>query len=373
MGDSAGVRSSHEGQHHDVQGDRGLIRRIPANRVALNAMGRTERALRMALGGALIMALTMCDIPHMDYSFKYIGPFLFFVAGTLAPPMLSSVVILLFAGLACILLACALATTLISSLLISSGGKAICIVIYTIFVLWSSFLTTTKTKEMTLIGSYILLYAVPLATLIASPYAIGGISIVITPERYEALKTFIANSSMDDILATVSSFLMVSPDKAVDFVSVLTKPAAVRLLVLVARILHIKLPTLPQDLQISPQEALGLYLTVLGSFPEGKHISYEKTIPRDAGLDILQDWMYDIPFFIEGVSGEILTVGARPGTWFIRAVWVASGAVGMLRNLIIFAFLGFAVYFLVMLVPPVRRQRDVAVREMANACSVIGK
>lgn len=371
MGDSIRSQSNNGGLHHDEPKE-GLVRRVASNRVALNVMGRTERALRMALGGALIMALTMCDLPHMDYSFKYIGPFLFFVAGTLAPPMLSSLVILLFAGLACILLACALATTLVSCLLIGSGGKALCIVIYSVFILWSSFLTTTKTKDMTLIGSYILLYAVPLATLIASPYASEGISIELTPERFEALKAFVANSSVDDILAAASSFLLVTPDKAVEFVNALTKPSALRLLVLVARVLHIKVPA-PTYKELSPQEALGLYLTVLGSFPQGTPLHFEKKVPRGAGLDLPQDWMYDIPFFVEGISGQTITVGARPGAWFIRALWVASGSVGILRNLIIFAFLGFAVYFLVMLVPPIRRQRDVAVREMANACSVIRK
>ncbi|CDI76179.1 hypothetical protein, conserved [Eimeria praecox] len=373
MGDPVRSRSHNEATQQDMHDEKRLVRRVTSNRVMMNVMGRTERALRMALGGALIMALTMCDIPHMDYSFKYVGPFLFFVVGTLAPPMLSSAVIVLFAGLACILLACALATTLASSLLIGSGGKAICIVLYTVFVIWSSFLTTTKTKDMTLIGSYILLYAVPLATLIASPYASGGISVVLTPERFAALKEFVANSSIDDILSAVSSFLLVSHDKAVEFVSVLTKPSAVKLLVLVARVLHIKLPSIPAGAQLAPQQALGLYLTILGSFPDGKRLSFEKKVPRGVGLDLPQEWMYDVPFFVEGVSGQDITVGARPGTWFIRAIWIASGPVGILRNLIIFAFLGFAVYLLVMLVPPIRRQRDVAVREMANACSVIRK
>ncbi|CDJ36413.1 uncharacterized protein EMH_0083670 [Eimeria mitis] len=226
---------------------------------------------------------------------------------------------------------------------------------------------------MTLIGSYVLLYAVPLATLIASPYASGGISIVLTPERYAALKAFVANSSIDDILTAASSFLLISREKAVEFVSVLTKPSAVRLLLLVARILNVQLPSVPTDTQLPPQEALGLYLTVLGSFPGGAPIEFEHKVPRNAGLDLPQDWMYDVPFFVEGVSGEAITIGARPGPWFIKALWVASGSIGMLRNLIIFAFLGFAVYFLVMLVPPIRRQRDVVVREMANACSAIRK
>ncbi|CDJ51088.1 hypothetical protein, conserved [Eimeria brunetti] len=372
MEDSVVTHSNREGVHHDAHDERGQLRRAASNRVVVNVMGRTERALRMALGGALIMALTMCDIPNMDYSFKYIGPFLFFVVGTLAPPMMSSVMILLFAGLACILLACALATALVSCLLIDTGGKVICIVLYSVFVLWSSFLTTTKTKDMTLIGSYILLYAVPLATLIASPYASDGISVVLTPERFAALKAFVANSSLDDILAAATSFLLVSPEKATEFVSVLTKPSAVRLLILVARILKIQLPSLPTDItQIPPQEALGLYLTVLGSFPEGQPLQLEHRVPRGAGLDLPQDWMYDVPLFVEGVSGKSLTVGARPGSWFVRAIWVASGPIGILRNIVIFAFLGFAVYFLVMLIPPIRRQRDVVVREMANACGVI--
>lgn len=336
-----------------------------------NVMGRTERALRMALGGALIMALTMCDLPNMDYSFKYIGPFLFFVVGTLAPPLLSTAVIILFAGLFCILLACAVATGLLSCLLVSSGGQALCIIVFALFVFWASFLTTSKTKEMTLIGSYILLYAVPLATLVASPYASDGIKLVLTPERYGALKQFMATSSIAAILDEASSFLLMPPDVVAELVAKLTSPSAVQFLQRAAQSLQIQLPALPTDQPLTPQQVMGLLFTFFESLPPNMPVSVEMKPSRNAGLNLSQDWMYDVPLFVEGVVGQQISIGARPGAWFIKTIWVASGPIGMLRNLIIFAFLGFAIYLLVMLVPPIRRQRDVAIRDMANACRVI--
>lgn len=338
----------------------------------LNVMGRTERALRMALGGALIMALTMYDIPTLHYSFKYVGPFLFFVVGTLAPPFLSSVMIVFLSGLFCILLACALATALVACLLITNGGRALCVVVYAVTIFFISFLSTGKTKEMTLIGSYIMLYPVPLATLVAAGYAYGGISLDITPERYLALRQFISNNTIEEIQAAVSHFLLVSPENVKGFLQAISTPAAINLVIgVLSNIIRIPLPKLPANRQVDPKNALNFFLNIAEKLPAGKEISFEMKLPRDAGLELSQSWMYDVPFFVEGVSGRTVTFGARPGTWFIKALWVASGPIGILRNLIIFAFLGFAVYILVLIMPPVRRQRDVAVRDMANACSVI--
>lgn len=355
-------------------GTGGSIQSIISSRRCSNVMGRTERALRMALGGALIMALTMCDIPNMDYSFKYVGPFLFFVVGTLAPPFLSTGVIVLFSGLFCILLACALATALLSCLLLSSGAQVLCVFVYAISVIWGSFLTVSKTKDMTLIGSYILLYAVPLATLVASSYALDGISLVVTPERFAAFQQFIQSSSLEDIRNQLSHFSLVPREKVDNFIATITSPLTINFLLgLMWKQLQIPgvPPQIPTDHPLDPKQTLTMLLQVAQKIPGGRPLFIETKIPRELGLDLSQDWMYEVPLFAEGVSGQSLVVGARPGFWFIKAVWIASGPIGILRNLIIFAFLGFAVYLLVLLVPPIRRQRDVAVREMAAACRVI--
>lgn len=343
-----------------------------ASAILSNVMGRTERALRMALGGALIMALTMCDIPGMDYSFKYVGPFLFFVMGTLAPPFLSSGVILLFAGLSCILLACALATVLVSCLLISNGGRALCVFVYAVTAAWSSFLSTSKTKDMTLIGSYILLYAVPLAVLIASPYGYAGLTIEVTPERYAALREFVASSSIEQIRDAASHFFLIPPEDIDGFLARIGSPAAINLVLgIISKKLQFPLPTLPANTPVDPKEALNFFFGIATKIPAGRPLAFEMKLPRDFGLKLSQEWLYDVPVFVDGVSGEHVVVGARPGIWFIKGIWLASGPIGILRNLVIFAFLGFAIYLLVILVPPIRRQRDVAIREMAHACSVI--
>lgn len=316
----------------------------------------------------------MYDLPAMHYSFKYVGPFLFFVVGTLAPPFLSSMMIVFLSGLFCVLLACALATALVACLLITSGGRLLCTIVYCMTIFLISFLSTGKTKEMTLIGSYIMLYPVPLATLVAAGYAYGGISLNITPERYLALRQFISNSSIEEIKSSVSHFLLVSPENVSGFLEKISTPAAINLLLgVLSRTIHLRLPRLPANTPVDPRKALNFFLGIAQRLPPGKPISFEMKLPKDAGLDLSQSWMYDVPFFIEGVSGKTVTFGARPGTWFIKALWVASGPIGILRNLIIFAFLGFAVYILVIIIPPIRRQRDVAVRNMANACSIINK
>lgn len=349
-----------------------VSRRVTSRTVVSNLMGRTERALRMALGGALIMALAMCDIPTMHYSFKYVGPFLFFVAGTLAPPFLSSAVIIFFSGLFCILLACGVATALLACLLVVNGGKALCIVAYTVTVAAASFLTVGKTKEMTLIGSYIMLYATPLATLIASAYAYSGISLDITPEKFATLRQFLANSSLEQIKEGASHFLLIPPESIEGFLSKVGSPSAINFaLAILAKQLQIPVHTLPEDSQLDPKAALDFLMKIASLIPPGKPLAFETKVPRNLGLNLTQGWMYDVPLFVEGVTGGRVTFGARPGPWFIQAIWVASGSLGILRNVVIFAFLGFAVYLLAILVPPIRRQRDVAVREMAAACSHI--
>ncbi|KAL8449802.1 hypothetical protein Emed_002765 [Eimeria media] len=345
--------------------------------ICANVMGRTERGLRMALGGALIMALTMCDIPHMDYSFKYIGPFLFFVVGTLAPPFLSSAAVVLFAGLFCILLACAGVTLLLTCLLVDTGGQALCICVYAILVVWSSSLTVGRTKDMTLIGSYVLLYIIPLATLLAAPYVRSGLSIQVTPERYAAIQQFVNQSSIEEIKEETSHFFLLPPETVEAFFASITSVKTINLLIgLVFTKLNIPRPpktVLPDNTPIDQKKVLQLFLGLATKIPSGKQLSMETKVSKDWGLDFSQGWMYDVPFFVEGVAGEHVTFGARPGAWFIKTIWVASGSIGLLRNLIIFAFLGFAVYLLVMLVPPIRRQRDVAVREMVATCSVLRK
>ncbi|KAL8455764.1 hypothetical protein Emag_000338 [Eimeria magna] len=342
--------------------------------VCANLMGRTERGLRMALGGALIMALTMCDIPHMNYSFKYIGPFLFFVVGTLAPPFLSSAAVVLFAGLFCILLACAGVTLLLTCLLVDTGGQALCVCVYAILVVWSSSLSVGRTKDMTLIGSYVLLYITPLATLLAAPYVRSGISIQITPERYSALQEFVNESSIEEIKEEASHFFLLPLETVEAFFASITSVKTINFLIKLALSkMPIPIPpfTLPDSTPIDQKQVLQLFLELATKVPSGNRLSMETKVSKDWGLNLSQAWIYDVPFFVEGVAGQHLIFGARPGAWFIKAVWVASGSIGLLRNLIIFAFLGFAVYLLVMLVPPIRRQRDVAVREMVAACGVL--
>ncbi|KAL8433128.1 hypothetical protein ACSSS7_004105 [Eimeria intestinalis] len=346
----------------------------PGSGVCSQFMGRTERGLRMALGGAVIMALTMCDIPHMEYSFKYIGPFLFFVVGTLAPPFVSSAAVALFAGLFCILLACAGVTLLLACLLVDSGGQALCVCVYAILVVWATTLSVSRTKDMTLIGSYILLYIVPLATLIAAPYVRSGISIQVNPERYSALQEFVSKSSIDEIKEEASHFFLLPPETVDALLASITSVKTINSLIkMVSAKLALPAPpfTLPETSEIDQKKVLQIFLTLAAKISSGKRLSVETKVSEDWGLNISQDWIYDVPFFVEGVAGEQLVFGARPGAWFLKALWVASGSIGLLRNLIIFAFLGFAVYLLVMLVPPIRRQRDVAVREMAAACGVL--
>ncbi|XP_026193722.1 uncharacterized protein LOC34623461 [Cyclospora cayetanensis] len=374
MADTAGQEHTLSATSQKSHAGSSTLQRMASQGAVSNVMGRTERALRMALGGALIMALTMCDIPTMDYSFKYIGPFLFFVVGTLAPPMLSSAVILLLSGLFCILVACAVATALLSCLLVESGGQALCAVFYALCVIWSSFLAISKTKEMTLIGSYIMLYAVPLATFIAYPYASGGISVEVTPERYAALKEFVTSSSMEEIKEAFSQFFLLSPDKAAALLDKLTSQELINsILQSLPKSLKAVLAASAGTASLDRKTVLTTLFLLAEKVPAGKHVTLEMKLPRDAGSFDLQDWMYEVPLFVDGVSGQSVVIGARPGTWFINALWVASGPIGILRNLIIFAFLGFAVYLLVMLVPPIRRQRDVALREMSSACSTIRK
>ncbi|KAL8271933.1 hypothetical protein Esti_004057 [Eimeria stiedai] len=336
-------------------------------------MGRTERGLRMALGGGLIMALTMCDIPHMNYSFKYIGPFLFFVVGTLAPPFVSSAAVVLFAGLFCILLACAGVSLLLTCLLVESGGQALCVCVYSILVVWSSSLSVSRTKEMTLIGSYVLLYIIPLATLLAAPYVRSGISIQVTPERYSALREFVNKSSIEEIKGEASHFFLLPIETVEAFFVSITSPKTINMLIkLVLAKLNVKFPvSLRDNYSLDQKKVLQLFLWLATKVPSGKHVSMETKVSKDWGLNLSQAWMYDVPVFVEGVAGQNMVFGARPGAWLIKAVWVASGSIGILRNLIIFGFLGFAVYLLVMFVPPIRRQRDVAVRKMVSACGVL--
>ncbi|KAL8440020.1 hypothetical protein Efla_007324 [Eimeria flavescens] len=364
----AGVASP-PSQEDDVGNPGGM--KMLSSPVCVNLMGRTERALRMALGGALIMALTMCDIPHMDYSFKYIGPFLFFVIGTLAPPFVSSAGVVLFAALFCILLACASVTLLLACLLLDSGGQALCICVYALLVVWSSCLSVSKTKDMTLIGSYILLYILPLATLMCAEFVRSGISVEVTPERYLALQQFLKNSTVAEIKEKASHFFLLRPSTVDAIVDSIGSSQAI-MLALKAILAKLKIPDLPlSGGALDLEKILQLISLVTQKLPAGMPLSVDLKVSRDWGLDLPQGWMYDMPLFIEGVVGERVVIGARPGAWFIKTLWVASGPMGILRNLIIFAFLGFAVYLLVMLVPPIRRQRDVAVREMAAACFVI--
>lgn len=351
----------------------GLLRRgmAKASRISLsNVLHRIERGLRPALGCALIMTLTMCDIPHMDYSFKYVGPFLFLVISSLAPPFVSTSVLLLTSGLFCVLLAAALATGLIACLLLDTGAQLVCIVGYVLSLTWVSFLSFGRTKELTLIGSYILLYTVPLATLLASRYALNGLTVTLTTEKLAWIRNYLDTHSQDELISDLSHFLLVDAEAVRSILSYL---ASTEFKLKIYEVLKGVVEDILFDMHVDPLHTLKKMMEILHSLQQHKAVDIQFYIGKDTFLPSHNQWLYGVPFFIQSSGEQCLTIGAKKGRWIIEALWSSSPLIGLLRNIVIFAALGYAIYILVSFIPPIRRQRDVAIRDMAHACAVLSK
>ncbi|CBZ51711.1 hypothetical protein NCLIV_015060 [Neospora caninum Liverpool] len=304
--------------------------------VGANVVRRFERGIRLALGGALVYVLSMIDIPSLDYSFR-------------------ALVALMSLG--------------------DPHGKIAAVIVFSLFVLWALGLNVGKHKEMTIIGSYIFMYVMPLATLIALPYAVGGVTIPISPEIILKLKTFLESGSptaLELVIQVLAGYVGENPENVRAFINkFFSDPRLVNLIILkINAQTHAQVPLFPFIGKLDPAVVLQKFMTVIFSlFPGDNVIDLHFSLSKVDELDAAYDWLNGAPCSVYGTLNSGIYITVETGLWLIRVLWTADGRVGFLRNLIAFAALGYAIWVLVMLIPPIHRQRDVVRRDMAN-CTI---
>eukprot|EP00070_Physeter_catodon_P037238 XP_028344132.1 uncharacterized protein LOC114486095 [Physeter catodon] len=227
---------------------------------------------------------------------------------------------------------------------------------------------------MTVIGSYILTYVMPLAALIALPYAVGGVTIPVPPELLKNVAAALQSESpqvLELVVNAVAKAFRLSPGLVERSVQRLfSSPLLVNTIIqhLNAQ-LQLRLPLYPPTQVLDP-------LTVIKQLAEVlvKHLDPDKFIIFPVHFDHVKhlgelSWIRSAPCTVEGTLRRGFTVHIETGLWLLRAMWTAHGQIGFLRNLLAFAALGFSVWVLVMIIPPVHRQRDVVRRNLAN-CTI---
>lgn len=344
--------------------------------LAANAIRRFEKGLRLALGGALVYVLSMIDTPSLDYSFRYVAPFIYWVVAALTPPFLSTIPLLLFAGLLCIVIVCACVSAIIAAMTLGDPtGKIVAVILYGVIMLWALGLNVGKRKELTIIGSYIFTYVMPLALLIALPYAVTGVSIPIPRELLGKIQVFLENPTpkmLDIIIHSVAAYLREDPQVVANFVNTyLTKPLFVNAIILkVNKQLHTHVPLFPMNQKLDPLVVLQAFMKViLTLLPKDKVIDINFNLENIPKISPDIAWINGAPCNIHGSLRTGLVFSVKTGVWLVRILWTAEGRLGFLRNLLAFACLGYAVWVLVMIVPPIHRQRDVVRRDLAD-CTI---
>ncbi|EPR59318.1 hypothetical protein TGGT1_284780 [Toxoplasma gondii GT1] len=346
--------------------------------VAANVARRFEKGIRLALGGALVYVLSMIDIPSLDYSFRYVAPFVYWVVASLTPPFWSTVPLLLFAGLFCIVCVCGCVSALVALMTLGDPhGKIATVLIFALFVLWALGLNVGKYKEMTVIGSYIFMYVMPLATLIALPYGVGGVTIPISAEIIAKMKALLEQAAgtpeaLEAIIKVLAGYLGEDPASVQSFIDkFFSDPRFVNLIILkINAQTHANVPLFPFNGKIDPVVVLQKLVKLFFSLFSGDELIDLHFPLKDVNeLDPAYNWLNGAPCSVYGTLNSGIYVTVETGLWLINVLWTADGRVGFLRNLIAFAALGYAIWILVMLIPPIHRQRDVVRRDMAN-CTI---
>ncbi|PFH34806.1 hypothetical protein BESB_068390 [Besnoitia besnoiti] len=344
--------------------------------VAANVVRRFERGIRLALGGALVYVLSMIDIPSLDYSFRYVAPFVYWVVAALTPPFWSTIPLLVFAGLFCIVCVCGCVSALLSLMTLGDPqGKIASVIMYGVFMAWALGLNVGKKKEMTIIGSYILMYVMPLASLIALPYAVGGVSIPISPEMIDQMKGVLESASpkvMQLLVHALAAYFGEDPAVLQAFVTkFFSDPRFVNLIILkINTQTHAGLPLFPWTQKLDPVVVMQTLIKALFTlFPGDKVLDFHFKIENLDKLDTDFGWLQGAPCSVYGTLNSGILVSVETGLWLVKVLWTAEGRLGFLRNLLAFACLGYSIWVLVMITPPIHRQRDVVRRDMAD-CTI---